>query len=289
MTTESRFREYLGKEKSLRPQSVYQYTYLINKIQQFLKKPLTEFTHYHDVREAILNFSKFQGYSTPMRYKVAKVIQVFYRWAAREGIIEHNPFVVSEFRKGHPKPPEWFEDETSVLRLIFNPQNRLIDVTMMLILFDCGIRRKELLDLKTEDIDFKNRIITIREGKGGRPRIAPFSELCQAVLLLYMYSLKQNTDDPILFPGPKWSRMNENQLTKHLQKIGNNPTPKRPKMHVYPHKFRHSVGYRLIDNGADMSIVQKILGHQNLNTTSQYIHFSKKRLIKHFDKYRKAG
>jgi len=141
-------------------------------------------------------------------------------------------------------------------------------------LFSTGMRRSELINLKVRDIDSKNMIIRIRGGKGFKDRNVPLTDSLLTLLRDY-YRLHK----PIhfLFQGTKgkYSATSLSNITKKY-------------LNINPHGIRHSRGTNLINNGADITEVQKYFGHASCKTSQIYIHVSVDNLKKLHDPLQKA-
>jgi len=132
-----------------------------------------------------------------------------------------------------------------------------------------GLRVSEVISLKIEDIDSKRMIIHIKNAKGRKDRVVPLS---QKVLELLREYFKQYRPKEYLFNGQnslKYSSSSCNQIVKKY--LGE-------KYHI--HQLRHSCATNLLENGTDLKIIQKILGHSNVKTTEIYTHVSNQLLSK---------
>lgn len=142
------------------------------------------------------------------------------------------------------------------------------------VLFSTGMRRSELINLKIKDIDSKNMIIRIKQGKGFKDRNVPLTDSLLGILRDYYKECK-----PIffLFNGTrgKYSATSLANVTKKY-------------LNINPHGIRHSRGTNLINNGADVTEVQKLYGHKNVKTTTTYLHISVDNLRKLHDPLQKA-
>lgn len=131
--------------------------------------------------------------------------------------------------------------------------------------FSTGMRVSEVINLKILDIDSKRMVIHIKNAKGNKDRIVKLSESTLSVLRAYFKEFKPHT---YLFNGQSKLRYSTTSCNKIVKKyLGDN---------YHFHLLRHASLTSMIDCGTDVSIVQKIAGHENLSTTSGYIHVSKK-------------
>ncbi|MBW6498756.1 MAG: site-specific integrase [Bacteroidales bacterium] len=134
------------------------------------------------------------------------------------------------------------------------------------LLYGCGLRLNELLHLKLSDIDSKNKIILIRNGKGGKDRVVMLSPLLLESLRSYY---KVYHPEEYLIEGQGKGRYSE----KSVQTIVKNAASKAGiTKRVTPHTLRHSFATHLLENGTDIRYIQELLGHKSVNTTEIYTH-----------------
>lgn len=159
------------------------------------------------------------------------------------------------------------------VKAILNAPINFKHKTMLSLIYSCGLRRSELLNLKATDIDSKRNIIIIRQGKGKKDRIAPLSE--KIVVMLREYYL--------LFKPAKWlfegqnsgEQYDERSLAYVLKQALEKTNIKKP---VSLHWLRHSYATHLLEAGTDLRYIQEILGHKSSKTTEIYTHVSTKNL-----------
>jgi len=160
-------------------------------------------------------------------------------------------------------------------------RNRAIFETMC----SSGIRISELSGLDTEDVDLSGRVIRVL-GKGNKERMVPIGRTCSEMIRRYRQRLFTETAIPPDSEGPLFLNKNRGRLSARsiarilegiCRQIG---LP----MSVSPHAMRHSFATHLLDAGADLRVVQELLGHKNLSTTQRYTHISIDRLMETYDK-----
>lgn len=140
------------------------------------------------------------------------------------------------------------------------------------LLYSTGLRVSELTNLKVGDIDLKEKSGWVRAGKGTKDRFFPLSELIVKELEGYVASLGKN--QVYLFKGRK-----KNLTQRNIQKIVQ-LAARRAKLtkRVTPHKLRHSYATHLLEQGTDIRLIQKLLGHSSISTTEIYTHVSDRQL-----------
>ena len=157
------------------------------------------------------------------------------------------------------------------IKLILNAHSNIKHKTMLSLIYSCGLRRSELLNLKPADIDSKRGIIIIRQSKGKKDRIAPLSPKILEMLREYYLGCKPKI---WLFEGQnigqQYSEYSlQSVLKQALQKVGNTKP-------VTLHWLRHSYATHLLESGTDLRYIQELLGHNSSKTTEIYTHVSTK-------------
>lgn len=206
--------------------------------------------------------------------KVAS-LRGFFKWATSSGILEKNPAATLE----QPKTPQRLPKVVSVKEIDEMLHNNLtpLEHVMMELLYSCGLRVSELVNLKLNDIDLSSKYVRCF-GKGSKERIIPIGEQAKTMLKEYF-----PTRDLLI---KKYNLTTKNLLIKdngHFvtrQDVYNFIHAQGKLIHknISPHTLRHSFATHLLENGADLRVVQELLGHSDVSTTQLYTHISKKRL-----------
>jgi site-specific recombinase XerD len=149
--------------------------------------------------------------------------------------------------------------------------------TILMALYSTGMRRAELCHLRTEDIDKERMVIHIRQGKGGKDRDVPLSPKLLEQLRTYYRSLKVKTG--WVFPSLQKRHKGEPMTDKTVWHACEFAARRAGiTKHVHPHTLRHSFATHLFDGGADLPVVQTLLGHADPRDTMIYLHLSTRRL-----------
>jgi integrase/recombinase XerD len=144
---------------------------------------------------------------------------------------------------------------------------------MLSIIYACGLRRSELINLKPGDIDSARGLVIIRQGKGRKDRIVPLPEKILDNLRIYYRAYRPGT---WLFEGQyKNSQYSPTSLTKVLHRAVLKARIAKP---VSLHWLRHSYATHLLEQGTDIKVIQELLGHQSTKTTEIYTHVSTKNI-----------
>jgi integrase/recombinase XerD len=205
----------------------------------------------------------------------------FYRYTMREGERTIDPTADIEMpRIGRSLPKTLSEDEVDSLLSAPNIDEPLgnRDRAMLELLYATGLRVSELINLKQEQVNFNQGVLRI-VGKGDRERLIPLGEESQRWLKEFINGprmeilLERQTD--YLFPTRRGDRMTR-QAFWHIIKRYAEKAGVRQKMS--PHSLRHAFATHLLNRGADLRVVQMLLGHSDLSTTQIYTHVARERL-----------
>lgn len=202
-------------------------------------------------------------------------VKSMYRYALSRGLVKHDPAHAIHAPKKNRRLPQ-FVGETDMDRLLDSKEwgDSYKDTrtrTILLVLYETGLRVSELTGLDDTDIDFARREIKVT-GKGDKQRIVPFAGEMAEQMRAYMQMRDRHpaTDDARAFlRNDKGTRMTSAQVRtvvkRQLMAVGN--ITKRS-----PHVLRHSFATAMLNNGADIESVQKLLGHASISTTEIYTH-----------------
>lgn len=220
-------------------------------------------------------------------------IRSFFKYVVRLGYTGGNPAEMVLTPKHNRTIPSYLvvDDMFRLLDSIktdtlFGLRNR----AMFEVLYSSGVRISELAGLSMGDIDFRDRSIRVM-GKGSKERIVPVGQKALTALKAYRQELETEkgavhmeegpaADDPV-FLNKNHGRLSARSMARILEKISREcglPVP------VSPHAFRHSFATHMLDSGADLRVVQELLGHESLSTTQRYTHVSIDRLMEAYDK-----
>lgn len=196
------------------------------------------------------------------------------------GILSANPFVLVKLGSVRRQVPEFlFYDELDALfdSIDIETAAGLRDRAMFELIYACGLRVSEAAALKISDLDFSECIVHIL-GKGNKERVVPFHDVAKEFLLRYLREVRPlwcADDHAFVFVNqhgrPLTSRGIQYILDQTVKKSG-------LMLRVHPHMLRHSFATHMLDNGADLRLVQELLGHASLSTTQIYTHVTRERL-----------
>ena len=165
--------------------------------------------------------------------------------------------------------------------------NELKDKAMLELMYSSGLRVSELINLKVSNINFPEKILK-DTSKGSKERIVPIGDFAMKYLLLYMNRVRNVSrfkNSNYLFINTKTGKPYSRQ--SFFKKIKYYAMKAGITKKVSPHTLRHSFATHLLENGADLIMVQKMLGHTNIETTQIYTQVTTQRIISAYDKYSK--
>ena len=206
--------------------------------------------------------------------KVAS-LRGFFKWANAVNIIKKNPASTLEQPKVPQKLPKviTISEIEEMLRANINPLQHVI----IELLYSCGLRVSELVNLKVTDIDLFSKYVRCF-GKGSKERIIPIGDKAKEAVKSYLeqralYLKKYNLDTKKLLVSERGRLLTRQDVYSFIHAQG-----KLIHKNISPHTLRHSFATHLLENGADLRVVQELLGHSDVSTTQLYTHISKKRL-----------
>ncbi len=214
------------------------------------------------VKDYIQQLLKTQN---PSSVSVAlSAIEFFYK------TILKNEIKISHPKRNKPLPEVLTIQEISeLIKVTTNPKHRLI----IKLLYGCGLRVSELTNLKKQDFNFEEEIILIKQAKGRKDRFVKVPSTMKEELQAFA---KLNNEN-YFFPSNRRGKLS----TATIRKIVEQSTKKANiKKQVHPHTLRHSHATHLLEQGTDLRIIQKLLGHSDIKTTQIYTHISQQSIKK---------
>lgn len=231
--------------------------------------------------QSYLGLKLRQGASPRSSARFLSAARSFYRWALREGHIVEDPTLrIESPKQGRPLPKSL--SETDVERLLGAPDLELAlefrDRTMLEMLYACGLRVSELVGLQVEQVGLNQGIVRVL-GKGGKERLVPMGEEALDWLIQYMrgprIELLKGQSSNVLFPSNRSREMTRQTFWYRIKLYGERAGIQ---SHLSPHTLRHAFATHLLNHGADLRVVQMLLGHSDLSTTQIYTHVAKQRM-----------
>lgn len=274
------FLRYMEAERQASPQTVLTYRNAIDDYLAFLKKTEADMTPEKADGDVIRNWVEDmmdRGYKATNTCKKLSAVRSLYRYALRKGIITRDPAHGVKGPKTD-KPLPAFIKEKEADKLFdetpwdYDDINDVRARTILLLLYSTGIRRAELLSLRDEDVDFAAGQLKVT-GKRRKQRIVPIGEEMSEALKRYIGM--RDVDTPaadgsgVLFRDAKGRPMTAGEVYGLVRtKLALVTSMKKRS----PHVLRHSFATAMLNNGAGLGSVQKLLGHESLKTTQIYTH-----------------
>jgi integrase/recombinase XerC len=231
-----------------------------------------------DLRAYLAELRRAEYSRATVARKIA-TLRSFYKFLAREGLVERNPVKVIRTPRQEKRLPK-FLTPADIERLLATPSGddilSLRDTAMLEVLYSTGIRVSELVGANLEDIDTFGECIRVR-GKGRRERLSPLGSFALKALERYLEVRARSDvrDAKAVFVNRHGQRLSSRsvrrKLSKYLVAAGLDPN-------VSPHTLRHSFATHMLERGADLRAVQELLGHRSLSTTQIYTHVTAGRL-----------
>jgi len=231
-----------------------------------------------------LAYLSTRGYSRRTIQRHAAALRRYFRWCLARGVVGKDPSCGLSAPAGEGRLPRvlsesevqsLLEGSSQRVRAGADPVREARDQAVVELLYGCGLRVAELCGLGPGDVDLAGRTVTVW-GKGSKQRNVPMNEACAAALARWLeVSRKQLSRNG----GESCDRIFYNQRGRPLTpRDVRRILDRRAPVPTHPHALRHTFATHLLDGGADLRVVQEMLGHASLRTTQVYTHVSKERL-----------
>ncbi len=284
------FINYIEKVRNLSLNTVINYAKDLGEFYDFLvnilkKRDLREITNF-DI-EKFVKFLRNKGYSNRSINRKLSSLRGFFKFLEEKKEIEHNPTLLIYSPKFDRRLPEFlYEEETREVleKWEKNDKFSIRDRAIMELIYATGMRLREIEGLNISDIDFSTQTLRVK-GKGGKIRILPIGDIAFEKLNDYLKRRRKNGEkfsmDTPLFLNKNGDRLTGRSIARIIKKRAREAGFFK---NIHPHIFRHSFATHLLNGGADLRVVQELLGHSSLSTTQVYTHITKSRLREIYDK-----
>jgi integrase/recombinase XerC len=284
-----KYLDYLGYIKKFSPNTIKAYKQDIEQFFAYFRESKQKLDR-DGIRDFISTiFLRTKNKATLQRKIYA--VKSFYSYLIRQGIIEKNPLDVISSPKTDKRLPQVLTEKEMCLFLDNLPGDSFLALrnkAAFEFLYATGLRISELTNLKQADIDTAEGLVRVL-GKGNKERIVPFHEKAGAVLLKYLAAVKKKfgNEKEYIFLNSKGGKITDRSIERILQDIYRDTMLSSKK--VYPHLFRHSFATHLLQRGANLRVIQELLGHSNLSTTEKYTNLNYSDLLKVYKKFHPRG
>ncbi len=268
---------YLEIEKGLSKNTIAAYQNDIITFFDFIEKE-NENTALNEIKRR--DFSSYTKYLARKEINPSSIVRKiasikgFFKFLCHRRDIETNPAISITSPKLPKKLPKVLT--ISEVEKILKNHLSIFEYAVIELLYSAGIRVSELVELQLKNMDLSQKVIKVF-GKGSKERIVPINNKCINALQKYLKqreltALKYNSK-PYLFLNSRGGKISRQRVYKIIKKQGEIINKK-----ISPHTLRHSFATHLLERGADLRVVQELLGHASIVTTQLYTHISKKTL-----------
>ena len=276
------YRNYLKYERAYSDNTVGAYMNDLNKYEEFLKKDILE-SDTEDLERYLKYIKNLE--STTVAHKITS-IKSYFNYNIKRGIVSVNPADKVSRPKLTKHLPEYLTEEEvgKLLDVEVKSPYDYRNKTILELLYSSGIRISELVNIKTPNYDSEECLIRIM-GKGSKERIVPLGDYAVNIMNDYMNNYrplinKKHTD--YVFVNNRGDKISRQFIFKVIKKEA---LKKGIKKDISPHTLRHTFATHLIKNGADLRIIQELLGHENISTTQIYTHVTNNKLKSDYETY----
>ena len=231
--------------------------------------------------QAYLGARLEQGRSPRSTSRFLSCVRGFYHYMLREGRLTVDPTLDVESPKlGRPLPKSLSEQEVDTLLAAPDLELPLEfrDRTMLELLYACGLRVTELTSLTMSQVSMNQGVVRVF-GKGSKERLVPVGEEALAWLRRYLagprMELLKDVPSEVLFPSKRGRQMTRQTFWYRIKIYAQRAGIKKA---LSPHTLRHAFATHLLNHGADLRVVQMLLGHSDLTTTQIYTHVARERM-----------
>ena len=283
-----RYHQYVLVEKGLSPQTWVSYLEDLQAFfNHFAEKKTTEDLKDEDLYE-FLKYELALGHSVSTALRRLSSTRSFYLFLKKDGLFKGNIPDIESPKKPKHLPNCLSEDEVDALLNAPNMESEsgIRDKAMLETMYSSGLRVSELLKLERGQVNLSKGIITVF-GKGAKERKVPIADYAIEYIKLYIKEVRNNNENKgskYLFLSRKGEPISRIYFFKQVRKYSELAGIKTT---VSPHTLRHSFATHLLNHGAQLRIVQGMLGHTNIATTQIYTHVSSEKLKSDYDKIMK--
>ena len=258
----SDFLEYIDVEKGLAQNTVNAYRRDISSFIDFVEiEDINLITRLH-ISSYIMDLRETGIAPSSISRKIS-ALKSFFKWASANEYLKNNPISSIEPAKLPKHLPKVLSNQE--VEKIMHSDLSLLEQTIFEMLYSCGLRVSELSKLRINDINIKERIV-------------PFGDYAKQILAKYIKNRElitesNNLKTDLLLLNTNGRLVTRQDIYRIVHKMGNIINKD-----ISPHTLRHTFATHLLENGADLRVVQELLGHSDVATTQLYTHISKKRL-----------
>lgn len=278
-----KYLQYIQNERTLSHNTVLAYRQDLDEFLAFVKTET--WPQKASTIDAFLAKQHDLGKKSTSISRMISSLRKFYQWLQRNELIKYNPMILIDLpKRGRQLPTTLSLNE--VTRLLDQPNKAdkfgLRDKAMLELLYATGMRVTELVNLKVSDIHPDLKLIQV-VGIGDKERLIPVTDYALKQVMHYEETTRNqiSTDSDYVFLNYRGQQLTRQAVWQIIKKYCKAAGIKK---NVTPHTLRHTFATQLLDNGADLRVVQKILGHTNINTTQIYTSLTQKHILEVYNK-----
>lgn len=277
------FLSYIASEKGLALNTIYSYQRDLQAFLSFLQKsnvsslPHTNTSHIID----FLSHMHTRNYASASICRALIAIKVFFKFLSRENHIPTNIALHLESPKLWQLIPEvltYEEVERLLEQYDVSTQEGARNKAILEVLYASGLRVSELCSLDINHVD--DTLLRVM-GKGSKERMVPIAQAAVHAIDHYL-QFRDGDEQPALFLNGRGKRINRISVWKMIKECGQAAGINK---NISPHTLRHSFATHLLENGADLRVIQEMLGHASINSTERYTHLSRSGLQHAFEAF----
>jgi integrase/recombinase XerD len=280
------FLQHLRLERGLSANSLQAYQRDLSQFAKAYPKLVVSAVTVADVTRYFTRLSSLGRKPATMARKISSLRQ-FFAWSCENGLRKDDPtraYSAPTISRYHPDYLSPEEIERIIKAADLKARNGWRDRAVIEVLYGCGLRLSELINLKWGDVEFEAGFVRVT-GKGNKQRLVPIGEYAREALSRYL------VDCPARSGGAGATTIFQNRMGKRFSRVGLWKVVKGLVRRagilkrVTPHTFRHSFATHLIEGGADLRLVQEMLGHADISTTEVYTKLDRDYIIAEHRKY----
>mgnify|MGYP000964914382 CR=1 FL=1 len=252
------------KHQGLSDLTIMSYSLQLDIFAEKVEKPVNEITK-DDIKSFLVSRENDPGVNAKSTVEtVRSILRSFFEWLEEERIIDENPMLrIKPYKLAKPMAKALTVEELEVLResCITLREKALIET-----LYSTGCRLSEVSELNKSNIDWQNRTISVW-GKGSKERLVFFSARAAIYLQKYLDSRSDDCDALFVTERRPYRRMSNRAIQREVSNVGERANLGKS---IHPHVLRHTFATLMLNKGCPMSVVQELLGHDDLATTQTY-------------------
>lgn len=281
--------EFLAHIKKFSPHTVKAYRQDIEQFFNYFKENKQEIK-----KDTIRDFISATYLRTRNKATLSRkiyAVKSFYAYLVNQGKREKNPFDLISTPRVEKKLPQVLGEKEMIQFLDSLPEEDFITLRNKAVfefLYATGLRVSELTSLKRTDLDMREGLARVL-GKGKKERIVPFNDKARDILIRYLAAAgeKFKVAHEYIFLNARGGKITERSIERILSAVFREVMQSNKQ--VYPHLFRHSFATHLLQRGANLRVIQELLGHSNLSTTEKYTSLNYGDLLRVYKRFHPRG